>query len=166
MPTVPFNLGENADEKRETTGELTILSIESVATTLSAKPEAIVRPLRRREPSDDENRAPDLQDLEAQIIDKLIKLETPQKTPKESEKKFRESKKGSRDVSDVVKLTALSCHEFEIVWENGKINTRKNYFHFPFFCLQMCKAIKYFTKLIQRKCLRMICYCLTSKFLG
>lgn len=109
MQTVPFNADEIADEKRETTGELTIVANEKV---LSAKPEAIVRPLRRREPSDDEcNRSQDLQDLEAQIIDKLTKLEKPQKAPPESLKDIdkktpyrwsqsRESKKSSRDVSD------------------------------------------------------------------
>ena len=112
MPTVPFGVEESADEKRETTGELTVLSGESFAATISAKPEAIVRPLRRREPSDEDNRPPDLQDLEAQIIDKLTKLEKqPQKAQRESVRDFekkpptrwnqsRESKKGSRDVSD------------------------------------------------------------------
>lgn len=109
MQTVPFNADEIADEKRETTGELTIVTSEKI---LSAKPEAIVRPLRRREPSDDEcNRSQDLQDLETQIIDKLTKLEKPQKGPREPFKEIdkkppyrwsqsRESKKSSRDVSD------------------------------------------------------------------
>jgi hypothetical protein len=112
MPTVPFNANEIADEKRETTGELTIISKEGY-TTASSKPEAIVRPLRRREPSDEDNRPPDLQDLEAQIIDKLTKLEKPQKAQKESIREFdkkpqyrwnhsRESKKSSRDVSDLM----------------------------------------------------------------
>lgn len=110
MQTVPFNVDEIADEKRETTGELTIISTEGVAAVLSAKPEAIVRPLRRREPSDEDNRPPDLQDLEAQIIERLSKLEKPQKAHRESIRDFdkrpqfrrnhsRESKKSSRDVS-------------------------------------------------------------------
>lgn len=119
MPTVPFNSNEIADDKRETTGELTILTNE-VFTTFSSKPEAIVRPLRRREPSDDDNRPPDLQDLEAQIIDKLTKLEKPQKAHKEPIRDFdrkpqyrwnhsRDSKKSSRDVSDVMwKIRRLS----------------------------------------------------------
>jgi hypothetical protein len=115
MPSVPFNSDEIVDEKRETTGELTLLSTEGFAAIISAKPEAIVRPLRRREPSDDEiNRPPDLQDLEAQIIDKLTKFEKPQKTQhrdslKDFEKKpqfrwsqSRDSKKSSRDVSGLV----------------------------------------------------------------
>lgn len=115
MPAVPFSSEAIADEARETTGELTILTTEKfVPTTISAKPEAIVRPLRRRQPSDDENRPPDLQDLEAQIIDKLTNLEKPLKPQsRESVKDFdkkpqnrwnqsRDSKKGSRDVSDLV----------------------------------------------------------------
>jgi hypothetical protein len=114
MPAVPFNSEEIADEKRETTGELSLLTADTIGIpTISAKPEAIVRPLRRREPSDDENnRPPDLQDLEAQIIDKLTKLEKLQKpqsreSVRDIEKKpqnrwnySRDSKKGSRDVSD------------------------------------------------------------------
>lgn len=109
MPTVPFNAEEIADEKRETTGELTIVA-EGFAATLSSKPEAIVRPLRRREPSDDDNPPPDLRDLEAQIIDKLTNLEKPQKAQRDSIKEkppqfrwnhSRESKKSSRDVSDL-----------------------------------------------------------------
>ncbi|CRK96346.1 CLUMA_CG009764, isoform B [Clunio marinus] len=104
MPSVPFKADETADEKRETTGELTILTAESSSERFSSKPEAIVRPLRRREPSDDENRPPELQNLEAQIIDKLVKLEKPQKAQKDFEKKplyrhsqSRESKKSWRD---------------------------------------------------------------------
>lgn len=118
MPAVPFNVDEFVDGKRETTGELTILAAEGVPVIFSAKPEAIVRPLRRREPSDDENPPPDLQDLEAQIIEKLTKLEKPSKAHRESIKgdhrdsfkdferkqqrnsQTRESKKSSRDVSD------------------------------------------------------------------
>lgn len=109
MPTVPFNSEEIADEKRETTGEFSLLTTENFGlTTVSSKPEAIVRPLRRREPSDDENnRPPDLQDLEAQIIDKLTQLEKPQKAQnREFDKKpqnrwnySRDSKKSSKDVS-------------------------------------------------------------------
>lgn len=115
MPAVPFNVDEFVDGKRETTGELTILAAEGVPVVFSAKPEAIVRPLRRREPSDEENPPPDLQDLEAQIIEKLTKLEKPSKAHRQSikgdhrdsfkdyERKplFRSSqKKSSRDVSD------------------------------------------------------------------
>lgn len=117
MPTVPFNVDEIADEKRETTGELRILPNDHFSSSTSYfghKPEAIVRPLRRREPSDEDNRPPDLQDLEAQIIDKLTKLEKPQKAQsKESIRDFdkkpqyrwnhsRDSKKSSREVSDLV----------------------------------------------------------------
>lgn len=114
MPAVPFSSEEIADEKRETTGELSLLTAEPIGIpTISAKPEAIVRPLRRREPSDDENnKPPDLQDLEAQIIDKLTKFDKSQKPQKSEsirdlEKRppyrlnlSRDSKKGSRDVSD------------------------------------------------------------------
>ena len=114
MPTVPFKGEEGSDEKRETTGELTtILATEGISVTLNAKPEAIVRPLRRREPSDDDNRTPDIIDLEAQILDKLTKLEKPRKFQRDPfrdfEKKLplqfrwsqlRDSKKTSRDVSD------------------------------------------------------------------
>lgn len=122
MPSVPFRADETVDEKRETTGELTIIA-EGFSSILSAKPEAIVRPLRRREPSDDDNRPPDLQDLEAQIIDKLTKLERPQKpSNRESLRDFekrqpyrwnqsRESKKSSRDVS-----ADLRCKVFVQLW--------------------------------------------------
>lgn len=113
MPTVPFNAEQVADEKRETTGELTILTTEGFSAPLNVKPEAIVRPLRRREPSDDDNKTPDLVDLEAQILDKLTKLEKPLKAQKDFrdfEKRppqfrwsqSRDSKKSSRDVSDLV----------------------------------------------------------------
>jgi len=117
MPTVPFKAEETTDEKRETTGELTILATEGFSIPLNTKPEAIVRPLRRREPSDDDNKTPDLQELEAQIIDKLTKLEKPQRIVRESIRDFekkpsqfrwnqsRDSKKSSRDVSGFV----LSC---------------------------------------------------------
>lgn len=129
MPTVPFKADEIADEKRETTGELTIVA-EGFAAVISAKPEAIVRPLRRREPSDDDNPPPDLRDLEAQIIDKLTNLEKekPPKAQRDSIKEkppqfrwnqSRESKKSSRDVSD------LSAWNFPsvVVPENWKINS-------------------------------------------
>lgn len=119
MPTVPFSGEETADEKRETTGELTIVKIEAFAAPLSTKPEAIVRPLRRRDPSEDDNSKSNLQDLEAQIVNQLTKLDKPQKAQKESirdiEKKekpvnrwshSRESKRSSRDVSD---LEGTSC---------------------------------------------------------
>lgn len=63
----------------------------------SNKPEAIVRPLRRREPSDDENRSPEIEKLEAQIIQNLNNLEKSEKDIfKHSEKK---SKKSTHDVS-------------------------------------------------------------------
>lgn len=120
MPTVPFNSEEVVDEKRETTGELTIFA-QGFQSTFSSKPEAIVRPLRRREPSDDDHPTPDLQELEAQIIEKLTKLESPQKAQRESIREFekkphfrwnqsRESKKSSRDVSD------LMCVHFTSKW--------------------------------------------------
>lgn len=122
MPTVPFNSDEIVDEKRETTGELTLLTTEGFAATISAKPEAIVRPLRRREPSDDDNPPPDLQDLEAQIIDKLTQLEKPHKAQnrdlvKDSDKKShrwnqsRDSKKSSRDVRFLLiyVFVSMSC---------------------------------------------------------
>lgn len=159
MPTVPFNADATVDEKRETTGELTIVSAEIFTPTPSAKPEAIVRPLRRREPSDEDNRTPDLEDLEAQIINKLTKLERPQKAQREREsieaKKplfrwnpSRESKKSSRDVSDLV-WKKLCCpfpvivdryrvESFELRGENGKINRQTNYF----------KQLSYYSSLI------------------
>lgn len=133
MPAVPFTSDEIADDKRETTGELTIFKTESFSSSfVGSKPEAIVRPLRRREPSDEDNRPPDLQDLEAQIIDKLTKLEKPQKAHRESirdiEKKppnrlsqSRESKKSSRDVSDLGWDFMLSCRwirNSERKWKN------------------------------------------------
>lgn len=114
MPTVPFSSEEIVDEKRETTGELTIVTLEPFPTTVSTKPEAIVRPLRRRDRADEDNRPSELQDLEAQIINQLTNLEKPQKAQNESirdiEKKpnfrwnhSRESKRSSRDVSDLVR---------------------------------------------------------------
>lgn len=126
MPTVPVSAEEIVDEKRETTGELTIVTLEAFPTPVSTKPEAIVRPLRRRDPSDDENRPLDLQDLEAQIINQFTKLEKPQKAQRESirdiEKKpnfrwshSRESKRSSKDVSDLVKnLSPFSCYCVEV----------------------------------------------------
>lgn len=73
-----------------------ISKISSVAGP-SNKPEAIVRPLRRREPSDDENRSSDIENLEAQIIQNLNKLEKSEKDIfKGSDRK---SKKGTHDVS-------------------------------------------------------------------
>lgn len=110
MPTVPYSKDETVDEKRETTGELTVVTIEALPKP-ATKPEAIVRPLRRKDPSDDDNRPSDLQNLEAQIINRLTKPQ-PQKAQKESirdiEKKSnfhwnhsRESKRSSRDVSDL-----------------------------------------------------------------
>lgn len=123
MQAVPFNPEKIADE-RETTGELTI--IKEAPPTVSNKPEAIVRPLRRRKPSDDDNQPPDLQDLEAQIIDKLTKLDKPQKAQRDSLKEFdkkpyrssqsRESKKSSKDVSSV------NIRGVKFVTENWKIN--------------------------------------------
>ncbi|KAG5678961.1 hypothetical protein PVAND_008578 [Polypedilum vanderplanki] len=88
-PTVPLDTqSEIVEEKRESELPTSTTFILNV----NAKPEAIVRPVRRREPSDDEeNRSPELQDLEAQIIDKLTKLEKPQniqkQTSKESDRK-------------------------------------------------------------------------------
>jgi hypothetical protein len=121
MPTVPFTADETTDEKRETTGELTILTTEGFAVPLNVKPEAIVRPLRRRDPSD------------AQIIDKLTKLEKPQKAQKDALKEVekkppqfrwsqsRDSKRSSRDVSDLAYETRAAVLEFsssEGKWKN------------------------------------------------
>lgn len=83
MPSVPFATNEIADDKRETAASNSIVSDNFL--TVNAKPEAIVRPLRRREPSDDDdNRSPDLKNLEAQIIDRLTKLEKTHKLQKQS----------------------------------------------------------------------------------
>lgn len=65
----------------------------------SNKPEAIVRPLRRREPSDDENRSPDIEKLEAQIIQNLNKLEKSEKDIFRQLGSEKKSKKGTYDVS-------------------------------------------------------------------
>jgi hypothetical protein len=103
-PTVPLSTqSEIVDEKRETcVSELGIGSSTTIFLaehTVFAKPEAIVRPLRRREPSDDdENRSPDIQNLEAQIIDKLTKLEKPQKLQKQP------SKESDRKAQNLVQL--------------------------------------------------------------
>lgn len=85
-PTVPLNTqSEIVEEKLNDKSELA--TSNTFIFTVNAKPEAIVRPLRRREPSDDEdNRSPELQNLEAQIIDKLTKLEKPQKLQKQTSK--------------------------------------------------------------------------------
>lgn len=122
MPTVPYSKDETVDEKRETTRELTVVTIEALPKP-ATKPEAIVRPLRRKDPSDNDNRPSDLQNLEAQIINRLTKPQ-PQKAQKESirdiEKKSnfhwnhsRESKRSSRDVSDLVgkfmSVCVVSC---------------------------------------------------------
>jgi hypothetical protein len=101
-PTVPLSTqSEIVDEKRETC-ELGVGSTSTIFLTehtVLAKPEAIVRPLRRREPSDDDdNRSPDLQNLEAQIIDKLTKLEKPQKLQKQT------SKESDRKAQNLVQL--------------------------------------------------------------
>jgi hypothetical protein len=71
----------------------------------SNKPEAIVRPLRRREPSDDENRSPDIESLEAQIIQNLNKLEKSEKDFFRQSGSEKKSKKGTYDVS------IFSCEE-------------------------------------------------------
>lgn len=78
------------------------ISVPTSVAGPSNKPEAIVRPLRRREPSDDENRSPDIEKLEAQIIKNLEKLEKSEKDffkLSSSEKKF---KKSTHDVSIVI----------------------------------------------------------------
>ena len=107
MPAVPLNQSEIADEKLKTgTSEIhSIITGENFPSTTSGtqKPEAIVRPLRRREPSDDDNRSPDVENLEAQIIDKLTKLEKPQKlqrqSSRESDRKAQNSRRGLKEVS-------------------------------------------------------------------
>lgn len=70
----------------------------------SNKPEAIVRPyafVRRREPSDDDNRSPDIEKLEAQIIQNLNKLE---KSEKDIFKQSGSEKKLKRSTYDVSKI--------------------------------------------------------------
>lgn len=109
-PAVPLNQSEIADEKLKSgTSEIhSIITGENFpSTTVGAtpKPEAIVRPLRRREPSDDDNRSPDLENLEAQIIDKLTKLEKPQKlqrqSSRDSDRKAQNSRRGLKEVSSM-----------------------------------------------------------------
>lgn len=83
----------------ESEGVEEIPTVTSVAGP-SNKPEAIVRPLRRREPSDDENRSPDIENLEALIIKNLNKLEKSEKDIfKQSSRSEKKSKKGTYDVS-------------------------------------------------------------------
>lgn len=109
MPAaVPF---EHTSEIVETGG----VGIEEITIPgPSNRPEAIVRPLRRREPSDDDHRSPDIECLEAQIIQNLNKLEKHEKFVKqghkEGEKKSKEFyKKGVKDVS---KLSDHVCVKF------------------------------------------------------
>lgn len=110
MPAVvPLNQNEIVDEKIKTGTSETHSAVagESLLSTThgTQKPEAIVRPLRRREPSDDENRSPDIEDLEAQIIDKLTKLERSQKvqrqSSRESERRAHQSRDSKRSLKDV-----------------------------------------------------------------
>lgn len=120
MPTVStLNVEDFVEEKRETTGALTIITTESFSTAFGTKPTTIVKPqLRRREPvvDDDTGKSTNLRDLEAQIIDKLANQKQKQshEIAKELENKLnrfsisrgteysRDSKKSSRDVSFVV----------------------------------------------------------------
>lgn len=117
MPTVStLNVEDFVEEKRETTGALTIITTESFSTAFGTKPTTIVKPqLRRREPvvDDDTGKSTNLRDLEAQIIDKLANQKQKQshEIAKDLENKLnrfnisrgteysRDSKKSSRDVS-------------------------------------------------------------------
>ena len=94
----------------------------------SNRPEAIVRPLRRREPSDDDHRSPDIENLEAQIINNLNKLEKHEKFVKqgnkEGEKKSKEFYKKS--VKDVSKLSDHVCVKFNSKYDTGIVVTSKN----------------------------------------
>lgn len=108
MPAVPF---EHTSEFVETGG-----GVEEIHTIPgpSNRPEAIVRPLRRREPSDDDHRSPDIESLEAQIIQNLNKLEKHEKFVKQSgkevEKKSKDFfKKGVKDVSNIKRLKNHVC---------------------------------------------------------
>lgn len=65
------------------------------------KPEAIVRPLRRREPSDDDHRSPEIENLEAQIIQNLNKLEKSEKDIFRQKSFERKLKRSTYDVSDI-----------------------------------------------------------------
>lgn len=129
MPAVPLNQNEIADEKLKTgTSEIhSIITGENFPSTTSGtqKPEAIVRPLRRREPSDDDNRSPDVENLEAQIIDKLTKLEKPQKlqrqSSRESDRKAQNSRRGLKEVS----------RTFAIVQSQTKYSINKLSRHHP-----------------------------------
>jgi hypothetical protein len=96
MPaTVPFeHTGDIVDSGGGGIEEIPTATIAPLSGP-NPKPEAIVRPLRRREPSDDDHRSPEIEDLEAQIIQNLNKLESQEK--KESEKKTL--KKFAKDVS-------------------------------------------------------------------
>lgn len=101
MPTsVPF---EHTNEVVDSGGG----GVEEIIPPINpgpSKPEAIVRPLRRREPSDDDHRSPEIEDLEAQIIQNLNKLEKQDKLKRqlsrEGEKKSKEFFK-RKDVSRV-----------------------------------------------------------------
>lgn len=96
MPaTVPFEHTSNFVDSGA--GGLEEILTAAIVAGPSTKPEAIVRPLRRREPSDDDHRLPGIEDLESQIIKNLNKLENQEK--KESEKKTL--KKFVKDVSKI-----------------------------------------------------------------
>lgn len=125
MPTVStLNVEDFVEEKRETTGALTIITTESFSTAFGSKPTTIVKPqLRRREPlvDDDTGKSTILLDLEAQIIDKLAnhKQKQSHEIPKDLENKLnrfsisrgtdysRDSKKSSRDVSFFVEKPTI-----------------------------------------------------------
>lgn len=104
MSAVPF---EHTSEIVESGGGVEEITANHTLPGPSNKPEAIVRPLRRREPSDDEHRSSDIESLEAQIIQNLNKLEKLEKSEKlvkqfsrEGEKKSKEfNRKGVKDVS-------------------------------------------------------------------
>lgn len=73
-----------ADDKLETTGELTVVALKTFSMSQISKPEAIVRPLRRN--STDDNHQLDTKDFELLAINQYLKIEKTQKARKESTK--------------------------------------------------------------------------------
>lgn len=74
MPTVVADPGELIEQnerleelKGVSTGSLTIITTENYSSNYLSKPNAIVRPLRRRDPDEEGS----LRDLKSQIIEKL-----------------------------------------------------------------------------------------------
>lgn len=75
MPTIVTDPGDLIEQRNDSiedlkggsTGNLTIITTESYSSSYITKPNAIVRPLRRRDVEEDGS----LKDLESQILDKL-----------------------------------------------------------------------------------------------